>query len=725
MIRPNFLTKALEGVTTHLLCSAILLVCSGGAVAADAAFISNHFSGSQNCAFCHDGLTDNSGTDVSIAKDWGTSMMANATRDPFWKAKVATELERNPHLADVINDKCSTCHAPMANYEMKLDGAPITILGAGSITDPSNAYHDAAMEGVSCTLCHQITDDATLGTSGGFSGQYNINDTKTIYGQYANIFANPMINNTGYTPAYSAHVSTSEVCATCHELTTPYVNAEGIVMTDGPESEFPEQTPYTEWQNSIFADTGSNPQSCQDCHMPQTTARISNRPRWLEAKGGFAKHHLVGANTTMLTMLRDNAAELGVTSNNMDLSINRARAMLQDSVVVEIVSANISGGFLEAKVKLTNNSGHKTPTSYPSRRMWLNFRVTDSNNDVVFESGRINTDGSIAGADNDADQSIFEPHYDVITAPDQVQVYETIMGNSDNEVTYTLLRAAQYLKDNRLTPKGFDKIAAPAKVGVYGGAVNDLNFNLGSDEVTYRIPLSASGNLTVQVDLNYQTIMHGFVQDLYIDNLPEVQAFKAMYQAQSLKHELITSAQTTVVSDGGGQTVPVPVVSISAIPATIDQGQSTTINWSSTDAKSCIASGAWSGSKETSGSEAISPIATSTYILTCNGDGGSSVGSVTVTVNQTQAVVKPTVSLTATPSSVRVGGSITLSWSSTDANSCTASDNWSGDKLTSGSEPMSISNTSTFTLTCAGDGGNATSSSVSYRKRGRRWLDLQ
>ena len=68
------------------------------------------------------------------------------------------------------------------------------------------------------------------------------------------------------------------------------------------------------------------------------------------------------------------------------------------------------------------------------------------------------------GVDADADRATFEPHYDLITSPDQVQVYEAIMGNNLNEVTYTLLRGADYLKDNRLLPQGFDKATAPSDV---------------------------------------------------------------------------------------------------------------------------------------------------------------------------------------------------------------------------------------------------------------------
>ena len=703
----------------------LLFLFSFSTYAENTNFTTSHFSGSGNCASCHDDLTDTTGENVSITRDWGTSMMANATKDPFWQAKVATELERNPHLATMINDTCTRCHAPMANYEItKVQGGDITLFGADGILNPNHALYDAGMNGVSCTVCHQITDDGTLGTLPGFSGHYNINDTKTIYGQYSDIFGQPMINNTGYTPAYSAHVSDSALCATCHNLKTPFVDANGDVISTTPESGFPEQMPYTEWQQSIFDDAGSNPQSCQDCHMPKTTSKVSNRPSWLGTKDGFAKHELVGANTTMLTMLRDNAAQLDVTSSNMDLSINRARAMLQSAASVEIVSAAVNNGTLEARIKVQNNSGHKAPTAYPSRRMWLNFKVTDSNNNIVFESGKINADGSIDGADNDSDQTRFEPHYNLITSADQVQIYEPVMVDTEDNITYTLLRAARYIKDNRLTPKGFNKLNnIPEDVAVLGNAYDDTDFNLGSDELTYSIPLAVAGELNVSVSLNYQAIAHGFLQDLYRDaHLPQVQTFKTLYDAQSLKHEQVTSAQTTVVSDGGGTPAPAPTASLSVSPSPIDQGQSATLSWNSTDATSCTAG--WTTSSATSGSESVSPSITTTYTITCNGDGGSASDSVTVTVNEPPAVTAPTLNLTASPSIVRRGGTITLSWSSTDASSCSASGDWSGAKSITGSESIVINSSVTFALTCSGDGGSV-SNTLSYRALGRRWLQLR
>ncbi|HEX5429453.1 MAG TPA: dockerin type I repeat-containing protein, partial [Patescibacteria group bacterium] len=52
-----------------------------------------------------------------------------------------------------------------------------------------------------------------------------------------------------------------------------------------------------------------------------------------------------------------------------------------------------------------------------------------------------------------------------------------------------------------------------------------------------------------------------------------------------------------------------------------------------TNATSCTASNAWSGTKATSGSQSVSPASTSTYTLTCTGSGGSGNASISVTVN--------------------------------------------------------------------------------------------
>lgn len=155
---------------------------------------------------------------------------------------------------------------------------------------------------------------------------------------------------------------------------------------------------------------------------------------------------------------------------------------------------------------------------------------------------------------------------------------------------------------------------------------------------------------------------------------------------------------------------PVPSVILSASPGTVTSGASSTLTWSSTDATSCTASGAWSGSKATSGNQSTGALtATSTYTLTCTGAGGSASQSTTVTV--TPVTSAPTVSLTASPLSVSSGGASTLTWSSANATSCSASGAWSGAKALSGSQTTgALSVSSVYTLTCTGSGGSASQS---------------
>lgn len=137
-------------------------------------------------------------------------------------------------------------------------------------------------------------------------------------------------------------------------------------------------------------------------------------------------------------------------------------------------------------------------------------------------------------------------------------------------------------------------------------------------------------------------------------------------------------------------------------------GSSSTLTWLATNATACTAAGAanWTGSKTTAGSLVIAPTATTTYMLTCTGAAGTSAasGNVTVTVTQPGA---PILTFSASPTNVLPGNSSTLTWSSANVSSCTASgaSNWTGSKPTSGSVTITPTATSTYTVTCTGAAG--------------------
>ena len=97
---------------------------------------------------------------------------------------------------------------------------------------------------------------------------------------------------------------------------------------------------------------------------------------------------------------------------------------------------------------------------------------------------------------------------------------------------------------------------------------------------------------------------------------------------------------------GGSETpapsTPPPTISFSANPTSVLVGSESTLTWSSSNASSCAASGAWSGSRPTSGSEnvTITTVGDSSFTITCSGEGGSSSSIVTIEgFRQTDGVV--------------------------------------------------------------------------------------
>jgi chitinase len=82
-----------------------------------------------------------------------------------------------------------------------------------------------------------------------------------------------------------------------------------------------------------------------------------------------------------------------------------------------------------------------------------------------------------------------------------------------------------------------------------------------------------------------------------------------------------------------------PTLSLSASPASVTAGQTSSLSWSSSNSTSCSAS--WTASTATSGSQSVSPASTTTYSMSCTGGGGSATATATVTVSSTTNQLSP------------------------------------------------------------------------------------
>lgn len=514
----------------------------------DPNFLGDHFSGSGSCGVCHNGMVDDTGKDVSIESAWATSTMANSARDPYWRAKAAATIKNHPNLTHEVDDTCTRCHAPMANEAAKKANIEFTLLSDGM--DSSNPFFDHAMDGVSCSLCHQIEDNGILGTEESTSGNFTIaefapadKENRPAYGQYADPVGAYMISNSAFSPLYGAHMSESAVCGTCHDLKTPKLDENGEVIPDNPSNHFQEQQTFTEWKNSDYRDGGSSAATCQACHMPriETTTTLASSGTDIR-RADFSEHTFLGANTVMQDMFDNFRDELGIQAEGFPEAIQRNREFLKTSASFEILSTRSEDDTLVATLRIDNNTGHKLPSGYPSRRVFVHLAVTDDTGSVIFESGKTNADGSIVGNDGDVNYNKFEPHYNSITQEDQVLIFEAIMADTSGNVTHSLVEGVRYAKDNRLTPKGFDKNIVDNDIAVVGVAATDDNFNAGLDLFEYRIPVPASGTYNIFAELVYQPLAYGHLEYLFKDtDLPEVDQFKTIYDATTRKTETISS----------------------------------------------------------------------------------------------------------------------------------------------------------------------------------------
>jgi cytochrome c551/c552 len=498
------------------------------------------FHTSDRCEACHNGLSTRSGEDISFGIAWRPTMMANSSRDPYWHAGVRREVLDHPGARAAIEDECSICHMPMSRFESKLaghEGAVFAHLGFL----PDDRGDRLAADGVSCVLCHQIGKDK-LGTRESFVGGFtiappNAQGDRMSFGPYTPTEGHITIMRTstgGFIPAESTHLAESEFCATCHTLLTKSLGPDGKVI-----AEFPEQVPYHEWLHSEFKQT----RSCQSCHMQQIQEEVAITTLLGVPRSRVSRHNFLGGNFFMQGILNRNRTELKVESLPDELTAGSQRtvAHLQsEAAKISIGKPELRSGRLETDLTIENLGGHKLPTAYPSRRVWLHLVVRDGSNRVIFESGAVNAEGAIAGNDNDADSARYEPHYTEIRDAGQVQIYEAIMADSKGSVTTGLLHAVRYLKDNRILPRGFDKSTADATIAVAGEALADGDFSGGSDRIRCSIDIgNARGPFRVEAELLYQPISRRWARNLRDYNAEETKRFTRYYDAAAASSSIV------------------------------------------------------------------------------------------------------------------------------------------------------------------------------------------
>ncbi len=456
----------------------------------------SRFISAGDCGLCHTripapGGSWSSGNWVGPYPAWQGSMMAHASEDPYWKAKVRFEVEQAPARQREIEDTCLRCHAPAQQFPLRAGGSGLSMAG----------LNDLGKEGVSCTVCHQILADG-LGTGSSFTANFRIGTANLIFGPHANPFTMPMLHHTGFEPREAKHILDSALCGSCHTVIT-----EPPGSPQGKPIRFVEQAPFLEWLASSYPQTGK---TCQNCHMPQLqdAQYIAHRPPGgpfppTQARTPFGVHEFIGGNAIIPEMMaRSNPQQ----AEMLRTTAKRAARQLERGVKLQLTTRQ-ENGFLFADVEVVNLTGHKLPTGFPSRRIWLRLELTDPQRARLFESGGWDaTSGELSAG------AAAQPHYRLIEKSSQVQVFETEALDLQGRGTRSLLNSASHSKDNRILPLGFDakRLAAAGLEGFHiepaGVSIGD-GFRPGSSTTVYKIPLpSALKGCRISVEALYQTI---------------------------------------------------------------------------------------------------------------------------------------------------------------------------------------------------------------------------
>ncbi|MBI5058373.1 hypothetical protein HZB60_01170 [candidate division KSB1 bacterium] len=532
------------------------------------------------CDNCHGGYDE---LQAEPAFNWRGSMMAQAMRDPLFVACMTVANQDAPQVGDL----CIRCHTPKGWLEGR------------SVPTDGSALTAADREGVSCDFCHKLVFPTSLGVNPHPANSFYTTDTyprdQTYLATLATIpptsangmyiadsdnarrgpFSDPAARHSFF---YSPLHTMSNHCGTCHDVSNPVFtqNASGQYVPNdfnqaAPSFDlrtmFPVERTFSEWSVSAyntaagvyapqFGGNRDTVRTCQDCHMRDVTGH-GCRQNDAPLRTNLPKHDMTGGNTVIPRWVAAQyPGEVNLAA--LDSGIARARYMLQNAASLQ-VTVDVSTGLPVARVRVTNETGHKLPSGYPEgRRIWINVQAFDTANALVYESCHYDT--ATAVLTHDANAKIYQIELGI--SPGLAPVVNQPAGPSfhfvQNDTVY---------HDNRIPPRGFTlanftTIQSPPVGHFYAEGQY-------WDDTDYLLPWNAA---RVEARLYYQTTSKEYIEflrDANVTNTSGQTAYDLWAAHGKSTPELMRSAtQTIMIPPPEAATVPQPVNDAVDVPVT-------------------------------------------------------------------------------------------------------------------------------------------------------------
>ena len=441
------------------------------------------------CARCH---SETASGRLDPYSSWQTSVMSLATRDPVFRAAMTIANQDIPGIGEF----CLRCHTPRGFFE-------------GHLSPPdASALTPDDLHGVTCALCHRLvdprSDEATWLTKSVPPGLGNammvVDPANVMRGPYAD---NARVTMRPHQVRKSPFLSSGDVCGTCHDVSNPAQASD--VNTQPPHTYGHVERTYSEWKLSDFAKRGKAG-SCQSCHYPAVAGGgYPTGFRQNPKREYFVEHGPVGGSTWIQDAIWRVWKGEGLDREALERGKQKARSFLQTAATLDLTFLKPG----EARLRITNQTGHKLPTGYPEgRRMWVNVRFLDQAGKLLHEIGRYGEkDDTISG------KAVKLP---TLLDPEETRVYECLpaisaaqakkFGKSPGPSFFFVINDI-IAKDNRIPPEGFSHEAfAERQCEPVGATYADGQH---WDDIDLELP---AGTARVEARLMYQSVSAEYVK---------------------------------------------------------------------------------------------------------------------------------------------------------------------------------------------------------------------